>query len=140
MFWYRVMKLNNSKLLYILGGIATVLVGTLFLFVFKVQGSNSTREVVGCIPYNVEISKGSKDYQAIVEWSTKEKCVSFVVYGDDRTDLDLVSIDSNELSSKNHIVELNSLLSTKLYYFVINSDDINYGNSGIPLSFSLSSL
>ena len=134
------MKINNPKLLYILGGIATVLVGTLFLFVFKVQGSNSSREISGCIPYNVDIYKGEKDYQAIVEWSTKEKCLGFVVYGDDRKDLDLVSIDTGDLSSKHHRVELNSLLSTKLYYFVINSGDINYGNSGIPLSFSLSSL
>lgn len=96
--------------------------------------------ISGCIPYNVSISKGDTDHIAVVEWSTTDSCVGYVMYGDDRDSLDLVGIDTGNLSSKKHYVEINNLLSSKTYYFVVNSGGTNYGNNGVALSFSLSSL
>jgi hypothetical protein len=132
--------MNKRNIIIAVAGVLTIVVGVLFVFVYKVQGSNKSNAISECVPYNVKISKGEKDYESIIEWNTTEKCVGYIVYGDDRSNLNLVGIDTEDLSSRSHRVQLSGLLSTKLYYFVINSDSISYGNSGIPLSFSLSSL
>ncbi|MCD4811112.1 hypothetical protein K8R14_00690 [bacterium] len=130
----------SRKLMFIFSGVLVFLLGTLVVFVFKAQGSSELDMVSGCVPYNVSLSRGESDHQVVIDWKTEEECVGYVMYGDDRGNLDLVSIDTRDLSSKVHTVVLEKLLSTKNYYFVINSGDMDYGDSGVPLSFSLSSL
>lgn len=123
-----------------LGGIFILLVSILSIFVLKVSGSDDIDSITGCTPYNVSLDKGDKNFQVKINWSTKDECLGYVLYGDDREKLDLVAIDTQKLSSRKHEVVIDSLLSSKTYYFLINSDETNYGDSGIPLSFSLSSL
>ena len=130
----------NRRWGYILSGVFVLLIGVLFTFVFQVRSSDEMDTISGCVPYNVSLSKGEDDYQVVIDWMTLDECLGYVVYGDDRGNLDLVSIDVGNLSSKRHTVVIDRLLNTRNYYFLINSGDVNYGDSGIPLSFSLSSL
>jgi hypothetical protein len=95
--------------------------------------------VTGCVPYNVSISKGDQ-YQALIEWYTTEECLGYVSYGDDRNKLDFIAVNNDTLSSRSHKVVVENLLPSQTYFFVINSGDRSYGNRGVPLSFSLSSL
>ena len=130
----------NRKGVYIFGSVLFILLGVILVFVFKVQGSNESSSISGCTPFNVELSRGENDFQLFIDWNTQDECLGYVMYGDDRESLDLIAIDTQKLSSKSHRVAINKLLTSKTYYFVIQSDDITYGDKGIPLSFSLSSL
>lgn len=111
------------------------------VFVFKVSGSSSSVSIEGCNPYNVKISKGEKENSVEISWKSKESCSAYVIYGNEMKDLHLIGIDlENNVEDRNHTVVLNSLLSTKIYFFSIVSDGVTYGKEGLPVSFSISSL
>lgn len=94
-----------------------------------------------CVPYNVFVMRGEADYSVDIRWSTRAECVGFVVYGRDRGNLDMVAVDLvNKSSSTEHVVTLNQLLTTEVYYFLINSQERMYGNKGVPLEFILENL
>lgn len=126
---------------FLIGSIVLGLVfvlGSLGVFVvrevggFDLFGSKST----GCAPYNVFITEGEENYSVEIEWSTKDKCFGFVQYGSDSNDMKLIGVDlADNSQSKEHRVVLKSILSTERYYFLINSDDQEYGLNGIPLEF-----
>lgn len=138
------MKMINRKVFYIAGAFSVLLISlTSILLIaknvvgFDIQGI-SERD---CVPYNVFIQKGEKEHSAEIIWSTKAKCVGFVQYGKDSSNLDMVSIDSvNKRKSKNHVVIVGQLMSTDTYYFLINSQEQAYGNNGVPLEFVLENL
>lgn len=111
----------------------------LTIFVFKARGSNERDTVSGCIPYNVSVTRVG-DYKAIIEWSTVEECLGYIGYGNDRNKLDFIAVNNENLSSKVHSISVDKLLPNQTYFFVVNSGDESYGNKGVPLSFSLSSL
>jgi hypothetical protein len=72
---------------------------------------------------------------------TKDVCSGFVVYGERQDDLKLVSVDiENGVKNSKHEVSLSALVSTKVYYFSIISDSVDYGKNGLPISFTLNSL
>jgi hypothetical protein len=129
----------NRKRLVILITVVLIVLGLLSVFVFKVRGSTGRSTVSGCVPYNVEVSK-SDQYQATIIWNTVDECLGYVTYGDSRKDLDFIAVDSKSLTAKAHAVTVNKLLPSQTYYFLIYSGDKAYGNKGVPLSFSLSSL
>jgi hypothetical protein len=116
-----------------------IVLSLLTVFVYKAKGSNERDLVEGCTPYNVSISK-EDEYEVLIEWFTVEDCLGYVTYGDSRDDLEFIAIDRGDLSSKGHKVYIDKLVPSMNYFFVINSGDSTYGNKGIPLSFSLSSL
>ena len=134
----------KGNVFYILGvvGIVVVSITSILLLTKNAVGF----DVVGissrdCVPYNVFIQKGEKNYSAEVSWSTKAECVGFVQYGRDRDNLDMVAVDlMNKSKSKVHKVTLDQLMSTEIYYFLINSQDQPYGNEGVPLEFVLEDL
>jgi hypothetical protein len=115
------------------------MLGVSTVFVFKARGSGERELVSGCVPYNVSISRRG-EYQAVIEWSTEEVCLSYVMYGDDRNNLEYIAIDHQEISAKKHRVVIDKLLPSQIYYLLIYSGKNSYGNKGLPLSFSLSSL
>jgi len=130
----------NRKKIFIVGILVfLILSGLLTVFVFKARGSNEMGAVSGCVPYNVSVSK-SGDYRAVIEWYTTEECLGYITYGNDREKLDAIAVDNDSLSSKKHQIVIDKLLPSQDYFYVINSGKIGYGNSGVPLSFSLSSL
>jgi len=116
-----------------------VILGVITLFAFKASGSNERDSVYGCIPYNVVIRRES-EYKAVIDWSTEDDCLGYITYGDDRDNLDFIALDTDGLSSKNHIIFIDKLLPSQTYFFLIHSGENSYGNKGLPLSFSLSSL
>ncbi|MCK9415280.1 hypothetical protein M0Q97_01325 [Candidatus Dojkabacteria bacterium] len=111
----------------------------LTVFVFKARGSNQIELVTGCVPYNVSI-KREGEYKGVVEWYTTDECLGYINYGNDRGSLSFIALDSENISAKQHSVVIENLLPSRNYFFVINSGDKAYGNKGVPLSFSLSSL
>ena len=129
----------KSRATIIILSCVLVVVGVVTLFAFQVRGSGERDVVSACVPYNVTINKND-DYQALIEWNTEEDCLGYISYGSDRENLDFLSLDVNNLSSKEHRVVIDKLLPSQTYFFIINSGDNTYGNKGLPLSFSLSAL
>lgn len=127
--------------IYILLGVIGILGCILSVFVFKVSGSESGESISECTPYNVNVKRGKDENSVRISWINIEKCSGYILYGSDMKDLSMVSVDlENEIQSKIHAVEINSLVSTKTYYFTIVSENVSYGKEGLPLQFSISSL
>lgn len=94
-----------------------------------------------CVPYNVFVSKGDADYSVKISWRTKAKCIGFVIYGNERENLNFVGVDlENSVKSKEHTVVLEKLVSSDKYYFLINSEEKGYGFNGSQIEFSLENL
>jgi hypothetical protein len=94
---------------------------------------------VDCVPYNVFLEKGEKDYSVKISWLTKAKCFGFVQYGMDSKDIDMIGVGSNS-KAKEHSVIIEKISPSEKYFFLINSDDQTYGNGGVPLEFVLNNL
>ena len=111
------------------------------IFVFKASGSKDSISVEGCNPYNVEIKKADMDNSVEISCKSKARCSAYILYGTEMKNLNLVAIDlENDFRGREHKVIINSLLSSKTYFFSIVSDGITYGKDGLPISFSISSL
>lgn len=138
------MNKRKRKTFYIIGAISIVVISIVSVLLV-------TRNVVGfdvagvsegdCVPFNVFVMKGDNDFSAEIAWSTKAECIGFVLYGKDRGNLDMVAVDLvNKNKSKVHLVSLDQLLTSEVYYFLINSGEQAYGKNGIPLEFVLENL
>jgi len=94
-----------------------------------------------CVPYNIFVMPGENDYSVEISWKTRSECLGFVLYGQNRGNLDMVGVDLvNESSSKDHNVTIDGLLRKERYYFLVNSQDQAYGNNGSPLEFVIEDL
>ncbi len=123
-----------------LGALSLLLV-VVGIFFFKVSGSEGSAYVEGCTPFNVDIRKGVQENSVDILWRSKEKCSGYILYGKEMKVLELVGVDLvNDTLSKEHIVTLKQLVSTKEYYFSILSNGNSYGKDGLPLQFSIDSL
>lgn len=126
---------------YVTIGILGILLVVVILFVYKVSGSEDSINVEGCTPYNVEIQKGNDENTVNISWKSKERCSGYIVYGKELRGLDMVSVDlENEVESKEHIVVIEGLVTSKRYYFSIVSNGASFGKDGLPLQFSIDSL
>lgn len=131
------MRINRYILLGAIGMLGIVIL----LFVFKSSASKESINIEGCIPYNVAIGKTDTESSVKISWESKNNCSGYILYGKKMRGLEMVGIDlKNEIQSKEHEVILNSLVSTKTYYFTIISDGVSYGKDGLPLQFSINSL
>jgi len=136
------MKKSNVFLITGFLGLFIVGIATTLLFVRNTFGADifATSEK-DCVPYNIFVAKGSQEYSVKITWSTKKECVGFVQYGSQRDSLNLVIVDQkNEVRSKSHEVEIEKLLTTQKYYFLVNSDNMTYGYNGTALDFSIKDL
>ena len=138
------MRVFNRKKLFILIGISIFLIAisSIVLITSNVIGfdilGTSTND---CVPYNVFVRKGEKNFSVDIVWSTKGECVGFVQYGRNRDNLDMVAVDIlNITKSREHSVTMEQLLTIEVYYFLINSQEQAYGNNGVPLEFVLEKL
>ncbi|MFA5633659.1 MAG: hypothetical protein WCY00_02295 [Candidatus Dojkabacteria bacterium] len=138
------MKITNRRKMYIIIVLVVVLLSIYpaFLIFSKRKGLSILGDSTeGCVPYNIFISKGERNFSVDIAWSTKAECVGFVQYGRNRDNLDMVVVDTvNMKKSKNHKVTIEQLLTTELYYFLINSQEQAYGSNGVPLEFVLENL
>lgn len=135
---------NNKKKIYMLSLLAFILLGSgLFLLFSKDTGELEVKGVAGkdCVPYNIFVMPGENDYSVEISWKTRSECLGFVLYGQDRGNLDMVGVDLvNESSSRDHNVTIEGLLRRERYYFLVNSQDQAYGNNGSPLEFVIENL
>ncbi|MHC1716525.1 MAG: hypothetical protein AB9915_01335 [Candidatus Dojkabacteria bacterium] len=123
-------------------GIFLILTSVILLVTKNVSGFDIFSSVKNdCVPYNVFVEKGNKDYSVSILWSTKAKCFGFVQYGMDQSNLESIGVDMiSNSKSKSHSVTIEKISSSEKYFFLINSDSQTYGNNGIPLEFTLSAL
>ncbi len=124
--------------------LAFILLGSgLFLLFSKDTGELEVKGIAGkdCVPYNIFVMPGENDYSVEISWKTRSECLGFVLYGQDRGNLDMVGVDLvNESSSRDHNVTIEGLLRRERYYFLVNSQDQAYGNNGSPLEFVIENL
>jgi hypothetical protein len=135
---------NNKKKIYILSVVAFLLLGVgLFLLFSKDIEKLEVKGVAerDCVPYNIFVMPGDNDYSVEISWKTRSECLGFVLYGQDRGNLDMVGVDLvNASSSREHNVTIDGLLRRERYYFLVNSQDQAYGNNGSPLEFVIENL
>jgi len=135
---------NNKKKIYMLSLLAFILLGSgLFLLFSKDTGELEVKGIAGkdCVPYNIFVMPGENDYSVEISWKTRSECLGFVLYGQDRSNLDMVGVDLvNKSSSRDHNVTIDGLLRRERYYFLVNSQDQVYGNNGSPLEFVIENL
>ena len=135
---------KNKKKIYILAVLAFVLLITgLFLLFRNDIEELEVKGVTGkdCIPFNIFVMPGETDYSVEISWKTRSECLGFILYGQDRGNLDMVAVDLvNKSSSRNHNVMIDRLLRKERYYFLVNSHDQAYGNNGSPLEFVIEDL
>lgn len=133
---------TNMFLITAVVGVVLVSISGVLLVVKNVSGFDmfgSTK--YDCVPYNVLVQKGSKDFSVDITWSTKQKCFGFVQYGTDTNDIKMIGVDTtSEYKTKRHTVTIEKIASSERYFFLINSENQTYGNGGVPLEFTLSSL
>ncbi len=126
---------------YVTIGILGILLIVIVLVVFRVSGSEDSIYVEGCTPYNVQIQRGIKENTVEISWKSKEKCSGYILYGKEMKGLDMVGVDlKNETQSKDHFVIVESLVTSKRYFFSIVSNGVSFGKDGLPLQFSIDSL
>ena len=126
---------------FIILGVVGILGIVISVFVFKSSASKDSITIEGCTPYNVNIGKTDQENSVKISWKSKEDCSGYLLYGKEMRGLDMVGVDlKNEVQSKEHEIVLNSLVSSKTYYFTIISNGISYGKEGLPLQFSITSL
>jgi hypothetical protein len=90
-------------------------------------------EVDDCVPINLQVQDSSRNSMTI-SWETKEKCLGLVRYGDSPETIDYMAVgDSETFAKTKHSVEINSLMPSTVYYFVISSGGVEYGNEGSPM-------
>jgi hypothetical protein len=131
--------MKNKGILIII--ILIISISVISLFVIKSSAAQDSVYIEGCSPYNIEIKKGDILGSVVISWKSKEKCSAYLLYGKEADGLDMVGVDlKNDIKSKEHIVTIENLVSTKIYYFVIVSNDVIYGKNGLPLQFSIDSL
>ena len=134
-----------TKKIFMILGVVSFLVTILSSVMLFVKEANSM-DLVGyikrdCVPYNVFVEKGQKEYSVKISWITKGECVGFILYGNSSNSLDLVAVDlTNKAKSMKHEVVLENILSSERYYFLINSGEKSYGSNGSPVIFSSDSL
>jgi hypothetical protein len=120
-----------------------LLAGGLFLLFSKDIEKLEVKGVAerDCVPYNIFVMPGDNDYSVEISWKTRSECLGFVLYGQDRGNLDMVGVDLvNASSSREHNVTIDGLLRKERYYFLVNSQDQAYGNNGSPLEFVIENL
>jgi hypothetical protein len=135
---------NKKKKVYILSVVALLFLGCgLFLLFSRDIDELEVKGVAekDCVPYNIFVMPGENDYSVEISWKTRSECLGFVLYGQNRGNLDMVGVDLvNESSSKDHNVVIDGLLRKERYYFLVNSQDQAYGNNGSPLEFVIEDL
>lgn len=126
---------------YLIFGVVGILGIVISLFVFKSSASKDSVSIEGCTPFNVTVGKTDTESSVKISWKSKKDCSGYLLYGKEMRGLEMVGVDlKNEIQSKEHEIVLNSLVSTKTYYFTIISNGVSYGKDGLPLQFSINSL
>lgn len=132
--------MNRKELLFTLLGVFSILLvsGITVVFSNKVGGVDDEYSLEACTPYNVFVTKES-EYSVRIQWSTLGKCNGFILYGVAENELNRVSLDLSN-NQKNHFVNIDSVSPNQIYFYVINSNERNYGGNGQSLKLNIKDL
>ena len=124
--------MNNVFLTVI--AVLLVLSGVLYFFYSRDVLSNRDEGVFeNCVPINLQIQNVSSD-SFTVEWSTSEKCLGLVKYGDSIDSIEYFAINEEErVATKEHFVTVRNLNPSSVYYVVVFSEGVEYGLEGTPV-------
>ena len=134
---------SKKKKIYILSVMALLFLASGLFLLFSKGDELEVKGIAekDCVPYNIFVMPGENDYSVEISWKTRSECLGFVLYGQNRGNLDMVGVDLvNKSSSKDHNVTIDGLLRKERYYFLVNSQDQAYGNNGSPLEFVIEDL
>ncbi len=87
-----------------------------------------------CSPYNINFASIGNS-EAKISWETKEKCFSLLQYGIDKRNLSLTEVPSIT-NNYHYTVKLDSLQNHETYYFIIISENKEYGLDSMPINFN----
>src|SRR4030042_3679648 len=84
-------------------------------------------------PKNVRVSNINEESFSI-SWTTMADIKGFVKWGEKERALNQTALDKLDpnTKTKNHYITINNLNINKNYYFIINSDGIDYNNNNLP--------
>ena len=126
-------KINTNKfriptiigvIVLVIGVTAGVLlISSKQIFKLGAQGTNP--------PKNVRVSNIAGD-SFTVTWTTQEKSINSLLWGNDKTNLSKPEGDEIGGSGFTHSATVRGLTPQKIYYFIINSGGKEYDNNSIP--------
>lgn len=124
------MKLN--KVLKSILGVSILALVSIAAYNYLYIPNAKLKEVGDCTPNNFKREKESSDY--FLTWNTKGECTGYVRYGSSDTSFPYVALDQQGVVKlKEHKVKVSGVDKGSKYYFVIVSDDKNYGNGSLPI-------
>lgn len=129
--------LQPSRLLAYIILVVVVLIITLAYFFYRdLVKPRLSKSVVtkSCTPYNIDITEitGSS---INFTWETSDECYGVVRYGTDKENLVMIAFGDNAQRARtSHEVEVKMLHPRTTYYFVIVSENEEYGLQGIPIA------
>lgn len=142
--------LNDKKLNKVIKSIwlvATIFIAILIIWniytrYFVDSKNNPIQNILGksaqtenCIPYNVNILKESTS-KVTIKWETSAKCIGLVKYGLSIKEFPYQVISQSSQKSNEHQVSIDKIQPGYNYYYIIVSDNQEYGIDGLPLTFS----
>lgn len=126
------MSIFKSKKLPTIAGIVTLIVG-IGLGVMLIKSKQIFRlgasEEIS--PKNLRISNIG-DTSFSISWTTNTETKGFIKWGVNASSLRETVLDQNIKNNKNHYITISGLSANSQYFFAINSQGIDYDNSGVP--------
>jgi hypothetical protein len=107
-----------------------VLIGRDFLFSYFDDDSTES-----CNPYNILVEE-VETYKVNISWQTDDKCIGYVKYGLSINDLPYQSISNSSQKGSEHLVKIDKVQPGFNYYYIVVSDNQEYGVNGLPLTFT----
>lgn len=113
----------------------TVAFGYLFYRELTLKASEAFAGENNCVPYNLDVTNIAQT-EFTVEWSTTDKCSSYLIWGDSTDDMTKMAVGENSLTKVDkQNVTVKDLIHEREYYLYIVSGDTVYGDSkGRPIS------
>jgi hypothetical protein len=124
---------NIKKIPTIIGLIVLVIglsTGIILINGRQIFGLNANEETS---PKNIRVSNINESSFG-VSWTTSVDTKGFVKWGEKERTLNQTALDKLDpnTKTKNHYITINNLNISKNYYFIINSEGVNYNNNNLP--------
>ena len=124
--------MNNFFLVFI--AVLLIVSGTLLFFYNRdILSEEESLLLEDCVPMNLKV-KDVSSTSFSVEWQTSNKCLGLVKYGDSIDAINYIGInEENYIAKTEHLIEVENLKPSSVYYFVVSSESTEYGLEGAPI-------
>lgn len=128
------MKVTNTLKYFLV--ISFIFVFATFIYQYIFLPNKTLNSVDPCLPFNFkQIEKESTFY---LTWETAKECSGYVKYGTTETDFPYIALDEQGVVKiTDHSVKLSGIEKGDRYFFVVFSDEKNYGknNQAMEITF-----